>query len=240
MGPAATADFLSKLVAATPATVESDYIPVVVWSDPRIPDRTAALLGRGPTPVPAMLDGIARLVGAGADLIAIPCNTAHAFLPELRAAADVEILDMIQITVGRLRDVGTVGILSTEGTRRAGLFAAACRARGLVPLELDEQEQNALSDRAIGLVKNGQPGEIAEELIRRAAALLKERGADVVIAGCTEIPLVAERARHVLPIVDATECLAEAAVSRFLPNGSQRAEQGRHGQLDGMNGRFGD
>jgi aspartate racemase len=218
MGPAATADFMQKLVAATPAERESDYTPIVVWSNPGIPDRTRALLGLGPSPVPAMLDGIVRLRGAGADVIAIPCNTAHAYLPALQAAIDVEILNMVELATAEAAafrpDVRRVGILSTAGTRLTGLYASACRARDVIPLELDADQQAQLSDRAIALVKTGRDLPRAERLILEAATLLRDRGAEVVIAGCTEIPLVSGRADAIVPVIDATACLAKAAIGR--------------------------
>lgn len=220
MGPAATADFMRKLVLATSVEQESDYPPVAVWSNPGIPDRTNALLGLGPSPVPAMLDGIVRLTGVGADIIAIPCNTAHAFLRDLQSATDVEILNMVEIATSEAAvfrpDVSRVGILSTAGTRLTGLYAAACRARGLIPLELNEHQQAQLSDRAIAFVKQGKNLQRAERLVMEAAALLRDHGAEVVIAGCTEIPLVSALAAGIVPVIDATECLARAAIGRVL------------------------
>jgi aspartate racemase len=225
MGPSATADFLAKLVARTPVSTEADHLPVALWSNPEIPDRTRALLGRGPSPVPAMADGIRRLVALGATTIAIPCNTAHAFLGELRERTRAEFVDMIEATVTAVLSehpsVRKVGILSTAGTRRVGLYAAACRRRGLVPVELSQTDQGRLVDPSINDVKTGGEPSSAVGRIREAAIALARLGAGAVIAGCTEIPLVSHSAAEVLPVVDATDCLARAVIARAraLPYG---------------------
>jgi aspartate racemase len=218
MGPSATADFLAKLVARTPVSAEADHLSVALWSNPEIPDRTRALLGRGPSPVPAMADGVRRLITLGATTIAIPCNTAHAFLDELRQRTRAEFVDMIEATVATVLTehpgVRKVGILSTAGTRRAGLYAAACRRRGLIPVELLQTDQVRLVNPSINDVKTGEELSSAMGRIREAATVLAGLGADVVIAGCTEIPLVTSLAAEVLPVVDATDCLARAVIAR--------------------------
>src|SRR5436305_14021021 len=83
MGPAATADLYQKIIAATPATRDQEHIPVVIWADPTVPDRTPAVLDGGEDPTPWLLRGAERLVAMGAAFIAVPCNTAHAFFPRI-------------------------------------------------------------------------------------------------------------------------------------------------------------
>jgi aspartate racemase len=217
MGPAATADFLAKIVARTPADAESGHLAVAVWSNPEIPDRTQALLGLGPSPVPAMIDGVRRLAAMGADTIAIPCNTAHAFMGELRERTQADFLDMIDATVAAVATqfpaAGRVGILSTAGTRLSGLYQAACRRRGLATVELSPDDQVRLVDPAIRAVKLGTGLAEAALLVGQAAEAVVSLGASVAIAGCTEIPLISYRAAEVLPVVDATDCLAQAVVN---------------------------
>jgi aspartate racemase len=217
MGPSATADFMAKVVARTPVNSERDHLPLAVWSNPEIPDRTAAILGVGPSPVPAMADGVARLVTIGAQAIAVPCNTAHAFLNELQALTAAHFLNMIDATMATVvrdhPDAQRIGVLGTRGTRTAGLYTTACHRLGLDVVEPSDDEQAELVDRAIAQVKTGQGLFEAREHIRDATEALAHAGATVVIAGCTEIPLVSSYASDVLPIVDATDCLAEAVVA---------------------------
>jgi len=115
MGPAATADFYAKLTSRTPAVSDQDRLRVIIWSDPTIPDRSRALTGEGPDPTPMLRRGAQGLRAAGASVLAVPCNTAHAFLPGIMGGLDVTVVDMIaavtaQVT-GRMPDVGVVGLL---------------------------------------------------------------------------------------------------------------------------------
>jgi aspartate racemase len=215
MGPLATADFLRKLTLRTPVTGEADHLTVAVWSDPTIPDRTDALLGRGPSPLPALHRGVERLTDLGADVIAMPCNTAHAFLPALRRVTTARFLDMVRLaTVAAARrtaDGGRIGLLATNGTRLARLYDDAATGLGRQLVHVPEARQQEDVDVAIAAIKAsdllaGSRG------VRRAAKTLADLGAEVVIAGCTEIPLVIDAAADLVPFVDATDCLAVRAV----------------------------
>lgn len=95
MGPLATSGFLECVVRATPASRDQDHIPTMVWSDGRVPDRTEALLGQGPSPLPALTRGVQTLVLTGVDVIAVTCNTAHFYLPSLKRLTDLPFLNMV-------------------------------------------------------------------------------------------------------------------------------------------------
>jgi aspartate racemase len=121
MGPAATVDFLTKIVAATPAHCDQEHIPVIVWSDPRTPDRTLALLNPdSPSPVPALRDGAMALEKAGADFIAIACNTAHHWHHCIQKATTIPVLHIADVAVDELartevRAGGAIGLMGTNG-----------------------------------------------------------------------------------------------------------------------------
>jgi aspartate racemase len=221
MGPAATADFYAKLVAATPATKDQEHLPVVIWADPRIPDRTAAVLGEGPDPSPCLAEGAGHLISAGADLIVIPCNTAHAFLEAVRtAAAPVPVLDMVTETAAELSELlphARVGVLATSGTLAAGLYQEALARYALEPVIPDDAAQDAVMS-AIRHVKAGcEPG-TAGAWISLAVKALARAGADIAVAACTEIPLLlTEGNSHALPLMDATDVLARTVVRRAYP-----------------------
>ena len=218
MGPLATARFYEAVVRATPAGRDQLHIPTVIWSDPRIPDRTAAILAGGPSPVPAMVEGARRLAAMGADVLAMPCNTAHAFLPAVRAATGTIWIDMIGETLDRIAPTGAerVGVLGTRGTRAAGLYDAAAAHRGLDVVYPSDTDQSLLVDDAIGLVKGGRRLLLAERLVAAAAARLHADGADVLIAACTELPLVLGTASRVVTVVDSLDCLAAACVREVV------------------------
>jgi aspartate racemase len=223
MGPLATADFFCKVVLRTVVTTESDHLPIAIWSNPEIPDRTRALLGLGPSPVPAMADGVTRLLHMGATAIAVPCNTAHAFFAELEAATGATFLNMVHIAadevVRKHPRARRVGVLATQGTRLAGLYADAFRMRGVSVVDLPDDLQRRCVDVAIKEVKTGGDRLRAAALLKDAAAALVDRGADVAVAACTEIPLVAHEAARMLPLVDATDCLAAAVVAHCSGTG---------------------
>ncbi|GAA4115788.1 aspartate/glutamate racemase family protein [Streptomyces hundungensis] len=219
MGPLATADFYRRLVARTPAASDQGHLPVLMWADPSVPDRTAALLGQGPSPVPALVAGARWLKLAGARCVAIPCNTAHAYADQVAKTAGVEVLDMIQAALLSASGVGPstsrVGILATRGTRRARLYEKAGARLGIDVLQVPVQLQSAYVDPAIRAVKAGAELTRPEQQIAAAAGALRELGAQVVIAACTEIPLISGVAARIVPVVDSTEALVDAAVSRL-------------------------
>ena len=216
MGPAATADFYAKIVQATPAQRDQDHPRTLIWSDPTIPDRTGALIARGPHPGPQLAAGARKLERSGADVIAVPCNTAHAFLPEIRAAIGIPVLDMVIETRDRVLDLlgtgSTAGLLATDGTIRSRLYEHAFEQRGERLLVPADQQQDRVME-AIRQVKGDAGWVAAAQILCSAVADLAERGAGVVIAGCTEIPVALAGAEELaVPVVDSTEALADAAV----------------------------
>jgi aspartate racemase len=217
MGPAATADSYSKLVRATPARIDQAHLRVAIWSDPGIPDRTAALFERGPDPTHAIATGALTLASLGCDLIAMPCNTAHAFLPAVQKQLDTPILHMVEATVRRTTmtwpAVRRVGILATSGTLRAGLYQQELSHHGLESAQPGAEDQDRLTD-AIAAVKAGTDGEHDRESVARIAHRLLEEGIDALILACTEVPLLLPSDRSPAPAVDSTQCLAEAVVAR--------------------------
>jgi aspartate racemase len=216
MGPLATADLYQKIILATPARRDQDHLHVIIDADPTIPDRSAALRGEGPDALPGLLASARRLQAAGADFIVIPCNTAHAFLPALEPHLAIPIVDMIAETAERVRAVHPaarrVGILAYRGTIETGLYHRALRARDLDPLAPTTDLQRRLVDAAIDAVKAGDTGPAVGALLAEAGRALVAGGAEVLLAACTEIPLVLTAALAPAPLLDPTLILAEVAV----------------------------
>ncbi|WP_063755123.1 cysteate racemase [Streptomyces achromogenes] len=219
MGPAATADFFTKLVQATPAAKDQEHLRTLVWSDATVPDRTAAILSDGPSPLPHLREGLRLLESAGATVIAMPCNTAHAYLPELRRESSVPVLSMVDATVRHLRRsapaVSRVGLLATTGTLVAGLYQETLREHGLdavVPAPLLQQR---CVMRAVRLVKAGRL-EAAGQSLEPAVRNITEAGAQIVVAACTELPLVLGGRAGSLPVFDSTLALAREVVTLLL------------------------
>lgn len=205
MGPAATVDFLGKLVAATPATRDADHLPTVVWSWPQTPDRVAPIIdGRGPSPLPAMRAGVARLVAAGARAIAIPCNTAHHWYDDLAADCPVPILHIVD-AVAAAAPAGALGLLATRATLHARLFP---KRLGRACLEPTEAELTETLLPAIAAVKRGEAGRFSAD-VRAVVDRMLADGAAAVVLACTELPLALDDQND---CVDATAALAEACV----------------------------
>ncbi|HET8628042.1 MAG TPA: amino acid racemase [Thermomicrobiales bacterium] len=220
MGPLATADLYRKIILATPAARDQDHLHVVIDADPSVPDRTAALRGEAPDPTPWLLRGARRLEAAGVAFIVVPCNTAHAFLPAVRPHVAIPILDMIAETAARVHAdfpaARRVGVLATRGTVESGLYHRALAAEGLEAITPDAAAQDRLVGAAIAAVKAGDTSAAVGMLVVEAGRGLVAAGAEVLLAACTELPLVLTAANSPAPLLDPTQALAEAAVREAL------------------------
>jgi aspartate racemase len=225
MGPLATADFYAKLIALTPATRDQEHVPVVIYAVPQVPDRTAALLQGGPSPLPALRAGLRTLVSAGARAIAMPCNTAHAWYDELAVESRVPILhiaDCAADAAARLAGPGArIGLIATGGTLAAGLYPRRFAARGHECVAPTEDEMRELVTAGIEQVKAGAVEEGGRRL-ERAVERLLARGAGAVVLGCTETPVALDRIASPLRArcVDATAALAQASVEWWQRSGA--------------------
>lgn len=220
MGPLATVDLMGKIVQATPASRDQEHIPVVVVSDPRVPDRTAALLEGGDDPVPWLVRGARLLESMEANFIIIPCNTAHAFLEQVQPHIRTPILSMIGAASDAIYrefpGIRRVGLLATSGTIQSGIYQEALRSHGITTLipTLDTQQNMVM--QAIQQVKAGSTATETRDLLARAGRELVDDGAEVLLAACTEIPVVLTPDSVPVPLVDATDVLARQAVSLAL------------------------
>ena len=221
MGPESTAELLLRITRATPARVEQDHLRVIIDCNPQIPNRTEALLTGEVDPVIRALTATARnLERAGAELIGIPCNTAHAFLEDLRPAVKVPIVDMVEESARRAREQfgeeAVVGLLATDGTIRTRLYHEALDRFGLSGLGPPTPGvQNAVMD-ALDAVKLHGASEEAYRVLAVAVRDLAGHGVDGLIAGCTEVSLVLQHFPPELPWLDPLQVLAEVLVREAL------------------------
>ncbi|MDT8439020.1 MAG: amino acid racemase [Wenzhouxiangellaceae bacterium] len=218
MGPLATADFYTRLVRATPAARDQQHIPLVIAADPRVPDRTAAILSNAPGPVRhALQAGLKRLERAGASAIAMPCNTAHYWLDDLKRSTRLEILSIVDAALDlagqRLPDARRVAVLATEGTRRARIYETALAERGL-HAEPTRTEERTEIDAIIAAVKAGHAESARAHL--HAVIDTAHRRADVVLLACTELPLALDPGRAEPPwLIDTTAALVGRCVDWY-------------------------
>jgi aspartate racemase len=216
MGPAATVDFMAKLVSLVPAKRDQEHVPVVVYSVPQIPDRSENLLSGGPSPLPGLLEGLKALEQSGAELICIACNTAHAWYPQLQAQARSEVLHIVDATVQEIRQaLGAptsglkIGLLATDGTLASNLYPQ--RAPQDLSWVIPDQTEQAEVMAGIRAVKAGNL-EFGRAKLLAVANALQARGAQAVVGGCTEIPLVLRKGDLDVPVIDTTLALAKLAV----------------------------
>ncbi|MEX2355869.1 MAG: amino acid racemase [Thermaerobacterales bacterium] len=221
MGPEATVDLFAKILRATPAACDQDHLRIIIDSNSAVPDRTAAIEGRGPDPTFELIQTAQNLERAGAELLVMPCNTAHYFYPAIRAAVQIPVLHMIEETVRHIRSLfpsGTVtGLLATEGTVRSKLYRRAAEKSGLALIEPDAIHQKLVTESIFGPtgIKAGHYDQPRRH-IRRVVEHLAGRGALVVILGCTELPLAVHGDELAVAAVDPGQILAAAAVREAL------------------------
>lgn len=217
MGPLATIDFMRKMIEATPAASDQEHVPVVVSSIPQVADRTAAFRGEGDSPLAAMVASGRRLVDAGAGLIVMPCNTAHLWWDALAPALGLPMLHLVDAALAdcmqRVGHGARIGLLATDATLASGLYPNRTpEGSGLQWLLPTAAETLQGVMPGIAAVKSGDlPA--ARALLLPVAQALARRGAQALVLGCTEIPLVIDETCAPLPVIDATDALARRAVA---------------------------
>ncbi|NKI73501.1 aspartate/glutamate racemase family protein [Dickeya sp. CFBP 2040] len=220
MGPLATVDLLQKIIAATPAERDQQHVPLAVWNVPQVPDRQRALAGIGASPLPALLDGVEHLNRLDISHLIIPCNTAHHWFDELRAASRAPVLHIADATLAQVRFAldGTpslrLGVIATHGTLAAGWYQQRLAALDVEMVLPDEQEMDNLFVPGCYAVKRGEAaagGQRFEQLAERLAA----RGATHLILACTEVApgLAAVQSHWLARSIDSTEALARHCVA---------------------------
>jgi aspartate racemase len=218
MGPEATIELFAQIVRRTRAKKDQEHLRVLIDNNPKVPDRTAAVLSGGASCLPELARSARALKRAGADFIVIPCVTAHYFHDPLQKRTSLPVLHIVEETVKRIRKrhpgVRRIGLLASTGTTAAGLFQKALAGTKVELLVPSEKTQKDLVMKAIYAIKAAGATAQARSLARQAADELVGRGAQVVIAGCTEIPLVLKDGDLPVPVVDPIAILAEAAIDR--------------------------
>lgn len=215
MGPLASAEFVRAVTLATPAERDQDHVPLVLWSDPRVPDRTAAARDGGEDPLPALLRGLRGLEAAGCSVCAIPCNSAHLWFDAMQGATPMRLLHIVDAARDALRAMGVgggrIGLMGTRATLASRLYPTRLPEHDVI--EPSEAEMAEFVTPGIALVKANRVRE-AYEPFAEAASRLAARGARAVVLGCTEIPLgVAAGPPLPFPVVDTVDALARAAVA---------------------------
>jgi aspartate racemase len=215
MGPAASAEFVSRLIKQTPATCDQEHVPFVLWNDPQIPDRSTAMRAGNDDPLPWLEDGVRGLKTAGCNRIVIPCNSAHFWYNEL-VKLGVPIIHIVDSIADQLRSLHieneTIGVIGTQGTIECGIYQYRLERQGWRCIVPDRAEMDFFVQPAIDLIKAGKILE-SQALLTKVIHSLIDQGAKAVVLGCTELPLAIKIASEKgIPIVNSIDSLVQAVL----------------------------
>ncbi|MGB2783825.1 MAG: amino acid racemase [Atribacterota bacterium] len=217
MGPEATIDLFYKIIKFTPAEKDQDHLRIIIDNNPKIPDRTTAILGKGEDPLPALQQSACNLEKAGADFIIIPCNTAHYFLPRIQESVNIPIINMIEETAREVRKrfllIQKIGLLASMGVYKVKIYNHFFQKFEIEVIFPDKENQEKIM-KVIYAVKAGDLSNKVKKDILIVSQNLIDKGAEAIIAGCTEIPLILKDGDVLVPIIDPTQVLASIAVQK--------------------------
>ncbi|MBR6459841.1 MAG: aspartate/glutamate racemase family protein [Actinomycetaceae bacterium] len=213
VGPLATWDLAKQVTHFTQAETDQEHIRILIDSNTSIPDRTQAILHGGPSPVPQILESARLLEKAGADFLAMPCNTGHYYHAEVAQAIDIPFLHMIDEVGKELQRQGAqhVAVLATDGTRQTDIYADVLARHGVQTFYPDDEWQKFVVSIIYDYVKAGNM-DFPEQRIRALVEELHSQGAEKIVLGCTELPVAFDAIGLRENIVSATDVLAKAIV----------------------------
>ncbi len=227
MGPEATAALFIKIIKATRVERDQDHFRIVIDCNPKIPDRTAAILGKGESPVPAIVEAGKNLEKMGAEIALIPCNASHYYFNEIQSRLKIPVVNMIAelaVYINKVYPhVKKAGLLATTGTIKASLYQKYMPDLQIICPDPASQEGKVM--KAIygeSGIKAGNTGDEPMRLLADAANELIAAGAEVIIAGCTEIGLALKPEHISRPLLDPMDVVAQAIVERLskMPSGN--------------------
>ena len=218
MGPAASAEFYRRLVEQTTASCDQEHIPVIIWGDPTVPDRSTSLINRDDLPWEKLKQGILGLKNAGCDHIVIPCNTAH-FWYDRMSNLGVPITHIVDSVAKELNSLnihnGTIGIIGTKATMSLGLYQHYLGGRGWSCITPSTYEMDMYVQPAIDLIKANDM-EAAHDLLLKVIEGLMSYGVNAVVLGCTEIPLAVKETHYKnIPLINSIDSLVKVAIKEF-------------------------
>lgn len=216
MGPRATVEFEQRLINMLEG--DDQAMPrIITINDGSIWDRTRFLNDEGDDPLEQLVPNARLLSAAGADVVCLPCNTAHAgsILARLQSLVPLPVIDMPAACIATAQQQGVkkLLILGTDGTRRSGIYQS--RAFGMSVLGADDDQQTIITT-LIRLLKRGEF--VSLELLHRVAAIVKNTQADGVVLACTELSFLRDNLQSMLgdiTVIDSTDELAARCVSLY-------------------------
>lgn len=213
MGPLATADLFRKIITLTDASSDNEHIEIIVENNTKIPDRTEYIINNGEDPTRHMIKSAIRLEVIGADVIVMPCNTAHYFYDEIVKYIDIPFINMIVETAEETKKLYAnkkIGLLATEGTCRAGIYDRVFNEYDLELVKPDAEKEKYVMELIYG-VKSGK-SDVNLTNFLNVLNELKKQGVEAFILGCTELPVAFEMYDINEKYIDPTKILACSAI----------------------------
>ncbi len=219
MGPYATLAFFRSLLQATPARKDWEHVRIIIDDNPHIPSRTRHVLFGEASPAPAMLESCRKLEAYPVDFIAVPCNSAVIFLPEIQPQLRVRLLDIRDIAAAALAqrspEASRVAVFGGHVTYSRRTYAAALEAQGKALVDHGADVQREV-ERVIESLKLGEVTSAAVHTMTEVCAqAARDKGAQAVLLACTEFACLPQL-DTLLPMVDSSAELARYAVDLAL------------------------
>ncbi len=216
MGPDATIDFMSRVLAFTPADRDQEHVRMLVDQNPRIPSRQLAIRDEGDDPGKHIAQMAARLQLAGVDFLVMPCNLAHAWQQDIFNFVTIPFISIVDESVAaaiKASAEGAIGLFTTPGCFAAGIYQASLDDSRTVLQTADELDE---AMRLVERIKAGDKSDDVAAALRRLGERLVDRGATSLIAACTEFPLVLDGSMFDVPFISSTDALARKTVALAL------------------------
>jgi aspartate racemase len=212
MGPEATVELMRRVTVRTRAEDDEDHVHLLIESNPKIPSRIAHLIeGTGRDPLREILGVAYNLHSAGADALAIPCNTAHHYAEEIQAAVTIPLLHMVKLAVARIaaeNPRARVGLLASTAVHRVGIYERELADRGL-ELVLPRRQDDLMA--LIRGVKRGETGAGATRRLAEIGSELEDH-CTVALIACSELSLISAHLAARGRVLDSLDVLADAIV----------------------------
>ena len=217
MGPAAAIDLLQRIIRLTPALDDVDHIRTLVDNNPQVPSRINYLIKRqGENPAPVLVSMAESLESMGADFLVMPCNTAHLYAQEIESAVRIRFLNMVELTVERVAtqvQASKVGLLASTAVHQTKLYESIFADRGVATMVPGD----ALQSQLMNLIMAIKAGYLSEsDLLQRIVENMLAEQAECVVIACTELSALVDSLNVPVPVIDASQCLAEVAVQLAL------------------------
>jgi len=217
MGPEATVDLFSKIVAVTPSRKDQDHLQIIIDNNPKVPSRFKFIMGNGEDPLPYLIEVAQKLERYGADFLLIPCNAAHHFYDQIQEKVKIPILHIARETRRHIQSMKPrpekVGLMASGSTVRAGIYQKVFQG-SKIRLVLPDSKKQEMMSKVIYTFKQRVRTKKLERTLMHVAHSLVEMGAEAIILGCTELPLILSGVKTSIPFIDANDILARAAVRK--------------------------